>query len=321
MPNTVTTKEGSANFPVNDNAAYGAVETIILQSIRSAKSANALEDAVATYDMQSDADTGKVIEKALIKKAQGTAFDKDAFDRAAADPTLYVKYFNNWDAKQYHTTTRKDEIRAIVANGAIDSQGVESISAEIIDSLTQGEGSDSFKATRNLLYTGGAINYANIIGGVPLNMDGVIYAIRNMYDHLISDNSDLTTVELETATRVEDVRIAIDTQLLNLIDVTKLANVFNLSKVELMGKIVPIRSSDLTNNENKYIVYAYDINAYGRATRVYDYEMERVAKGRYDNHYLTVERCLFHCGLFKSTYLDCGTAAAAELATLIGTTA
>ena len=319
MPNvtTITTKEGSVDFPVNENGVYGAVETIIMQSIKSAKSANALEDAVAVYDMQGEENTGAVIEKALIKKAQGRAFNKDAFDRAANDPELHVKYFNNWESKQYQTTTRKDDIRKIIASGAIDAKGVEGIAAEIVDTLTQGEGSDSFKETRDLIYTSDLVDYSSILGGVPSNMDGVLYAIRNMYDHLVSDNSDLTGVAVESATEKDDVRIGIDTQLLNLIDVTKLANIFNLSKVELMGKIVPIRSSDLTNNANKYRVYAYDINAFGRGTRVYDYEFERVAKGRYDNHYLTVERCLYHCDLFKGTYLDCTAAANAELGNLI----
>ena len=207
----VTPQNGATEFPVNDNDTMEMVETIASQTIRGAKSGNIVEDAFYEYDV----DKGKVVEEAVIKMAEKQSFDKNAFDRTAKDPNILVKYFNNWEQAQYITTTRRDEIRKILKEGG----SVEQVAGDIVDSLTQGDNATDFVAKRKLLLNSGfAKDYKTILGGVPLNMKGVIYAMRNMYNHLKTNNSDLTSDEYVSATPVEDIRVAVPRDVLDLID-------------------------------------------------------------------------------------------------------
>lgn len=303
----VTSKTGSDTFPVVANDPYVMVETLASQTIRSAKNANALEDAFYDYEV----DKGKVVEEAVIKMAEKQAFDKDAFSREAHDAEVLVKYFNNWNSVQYVTTTRPDEVRAVLK----EDGNVDSVVAEIIDTLTQGEGKDDFNTKRDaLLGTDEVVDYSTIIGGKPANMKGVIYALRNAYNHLKSNNNDLTTEDYISSTPIEDIRILVPDDVMNLMDVVELANVFNLTKEELFGKIIVVPVSDY---ETKYKCIVYDRKAFGRATRLYEYDQEKVAKGRYFNHYLTTDRAYFFNGLFKATSIDCTTACEAARANLI----
>lgn len=294
----ITTIEGSALFPSNINDVYGLVETIASQNIRALKSANKIIDGFYEYDVEN----GKVIEEAVIEMAQAQAFDKDAWELDPTDPTIKPRYFNNWEAKQYPTTVRRDDIRAILANKGV---GLEDVVSSILDTLTQGEGNQDFIDARNCLYDAEFKNYKGIIGGVPKNMKGVIYALRDMYNHLKCNNSDLTLHEYVSATPEADIRIAISPKLMNLIDVTELANIFNLEKEALFGKLVVVDVDDLEDHTYDGFVFVYDIKALGRATRLYDYTQDVSGKGRFTNHYLTVERAYFHNGLFKGAYLDC----------------
>lgn len=308
--------EGVANFPATANDIYGLIETLIIQNIRSVKSANRLEDAYTLYDRTED--TGMVVEEAVIEKAKSYVFDKNAFDKTPKDPTLHVKYFKDYEAKQYGVTVRRNDIRKVLSSKSMDD--VEGIASKIIDTLTQGEGADEFKEMRNGLYKAAFKDYSTVVlgGNVPLNLKGVIYAAREMYNHLIGDNSDMTGTEFESSTAPENVRIAISEKLLDLIDVKELADTFNLSKEEMFGKIVKVTTTDLTENDNDYVIYVYDKNALIELTRLREYSQDISGKGLFTNHYLTVERMYAHCDLFKGCKLDCSKAANAALTELIG---
>lgn len=306
----ITGINGSENFPTNSNDVYGLIETIASQNIRSLKSTNKIIDGFYEYDVEN----GKVIEEAVIEMAKAQAFDKNSFDLSPNDPVVRARYFNNWESEQFSTTVRRDDIRAIIAN---KGTGVEDVVTSIMDTLSQGEGYNDFTKSRNVYYQAAFTNYAPIIGGVPSNMKGVVWALRDMYNHLISDNADLTAYPYMSHCPEADVRIAITTKLMNLIDVKEFATIFNLSKEELFGKLVIIDVDDLSNHSFDYFAFAYDRKALGRATRLYDYTQDVIGKGRYTNHYLTVERAYFHNGLFKSAYLDCTLACTTEKATII----
>lgn len=311
MPqNIITTQEGSEDFPTNVNDVYGLIETIAVQNIRGIKSANKIIDGFYEYDVEN----GKVIEEAVIEMAEAQAFDKDAWDLEPNDPVVRPRYFNNWEAKQYPTTVRRDDIRAILAN---KGTGLEEVVSAILDSLTQGEGNQDFIDARNCLYSAEFKNYRTILGGVPSSMKGVLYALRDMYNHVKSNNSDLTLYDYVSSTPEEDIRIAISPKLLNLIDVTELANIFNLEKEALFGKLVVIDVDDLSDHTHDGFVFVYDVKALGRATRLYDYTQDVSGKGRFTNHYLTVERAYFHNGLFKGAFLDCSEAMNTAKASII----
>lgn len=303
----VTNAQGSDTFPLQSNDPYVMVETLASQTIRSVKNTNVLEDAFYEYEV----DKGSVIEEAVIKMAEKQAFDKDDYSRAPKDADVLVKYFNNYETAQYQTTTRLNDVRKILK----EDGNADTVVAQIIDTITQGEDNADFEAKRDaILNNDNLIDYSTIIGGDPASMKGVIFAMRNAYDHLKSNNADLTKVAYKSSTPVDDIRIVIPDVVMNLIDVVELANIFNLSKEEIFGKIIVCPVSDF---DNKYKVVVYDRKAFGRATRLYEYTQERIAKGLYYNHYLTTERAYFYNGLFKATSIDCTKACESALANLI----
>lgn len=299
----VTGKSGSINFPVNTNDVYGAIETIASQNIRALRSTNKIVDGFYEYEVTN----GKVIEEAVIAMAKAQAFNKNDFSFTPEDPEVFVRYFNNFEAEQFETTVRRDDIRAILANKGV---GFDAVVGEILETLTQGEGFADFKKMRDVLFNSTLISYnADILKGTPSNLKGVLYAIRDAYNHLISTNNDLTVSNFDSSTPEADIRIAITPKLLNLIDVVELANVFNLEKEELFGKLVIVDVDDLADTSKYYNVIVYDRKAFGRATRVYDYTQDISGRGRFTNHYLTVERAYFYNGLFKATKIDASVAA------------
>lgn len=306
----ITGINGSANFPVNSNDVYGLIETLAVQNIRGLKSYNRIVDGFYEYDVEN----GKVIEEAVVQMANAQAFDKNTPNFSATDPTIRARYFNNFVAKQFKTTVRRDDIRAIIAN---KGTGVEEVVSEILDTLSQGEGNYDFLQCRDILYKAGFVNYRTILGGVPASMKGVVYAARDMYNHLKANNSDLTDYEYVSATPEEDIMIAMSPKVMNLIDVKEWAEIFNLQKEELFGKLVVVDVDDLSDHTFDYFIYVYDRKALGRATRIFDYTQDVIGSTRYTNHYLTVERAYFHNGLFKGAYLDCSEACATEKGTIV----
>lgn len=307
----VTTLEGSDNFPVNINDVYGLIETIAAQNIRALRSTNRIVDGFFDYDVEN----GKVIEEAVIEMAKAQAFNKADFSFTPSDPAVHVRYFNNFEPKQFEATIRRDDIRAILAGKGV---GLDSVVGETLETLTQGEGFYDFQQMRNVLFNANVVNYNTaVLKGNPTNMKGVLYAIRDAYNHLVSTNSDLTAAAYASGTPEADIRIAITPKLLNLIDVVELANVFNLEKEELFGRLVVVDVDDLAEETNFYKVVVYDRKAFGRATRVYDYTQDISGRARFTNHYLTVERAYFHNGLFKAARIDATAAANAARGELI----
>ena len=64
-------------------------------------------------------------------------------DLSPKDPTLDVKYFNNWEAKQFQTTIRRSDIRKIIAD---KGTGFDEVVSGILATLSEGEGFDDYKA-------------------------------------------------------------------------------------------------------------------------------------------------------------------------------
>ena len=154
-------------------------------------------------------------------------------------------------------------------------------------------------------------------GKVPATMKGVIYCLRQMYNVCKATNN---KGGVPTAQGVDpsDIRIAISEKALNLMDVTEFANVFNLTKEELFGKLV-ILPEDATYAGDKVIVY--DRKHFGRGTRVYEYAQQDLPTNRYMIATLNTERCYFKNGLFKAFGLDISKAMTAAETALLTTKA
>lgn len=310
MPYTVTPQHGgSATFPANENATYTAIETLAKQEITNAKSSNQIYDGLFDYDI----DLGITIEQAIIEKAQSVTFNKNAtLSQTPIDPTLVVRYFNNFEMKQYATAIRDKDIRAIIARTGTAT--VESVAAGIIDSLTQKDGETDFESSRSLILGTNAYDYSAVLGKAQ-NMDAVLYAMRDIYNQLKYDNSAYSVLSSKTAVPEKDIRIAVSDKLLALLDITKLANVFNLEKVEMMGKLVVIPVGDLATTQ-WYKIIGYDRKRFNRATRLYEYLQTPKTPGLAVPAYLTTERAYFESSLYKGIQYDVTTAATAEFGKL-----
>jgi hypothetical protein len=309
----VTTMIGTDNFPVNANDFYDLVETIAVQNIRAVKSSNRIEDAFYDYTVVN----GAVVEEAIIEMAKKQNFVNTGNpDLSPKDPKLLVKYFNNWESKQFQTTVRRSDIRKIIDD---KGTGFDELVSAILATLTEGEGYEDYKAMRDVIkdsQVGQDASVAVFGNKHPKNAKGIIYCMREMYNALKSTNKiGLTEADsFEQATPVEDIRIAVSESVLNLIDVTELANTFNLEKEELFGKLVII-PFDADYDKSKILVY--DRKALGRGTRLFEYSQDVIGKGLYTNHYLTTERCYFYNKLFKALKIDISVAITAEEGNLL----
>ena len=293
------TNKGSATFPVQANEFLDAVETIAQQNIRAVESTNLIEDAFYEYEV----DDGKVIEEAIIQMAEAQAFVPTAEgsqpDLSPLDPKLHIKYFNEWDEQQFKTTLRRDEIRAIIARG----ESAEAVASRIMGTLTSGEGDYDYTQMRAVIEdaTVGVNAVTDVLGNKrPKNMKGVMYAIRKMFNAIKATNTK-GGVPCKQGVPVEDIRIAISEDVLALIDMVELANLFNLSKEEILGKVVKLPYDP---NYAGTRVLVYDRKALGRGTRLFEYDQDILGLARYSNHGLTTSRAYFYNSLFKALYLD-----------------
>lgn len=312
----VTTLLGSDTFPVNVNDVYNIVETIAVQNIRAVKSSNRIEDAFYDYVVEN----GAVIEEAIIEMAEATEFVKTGHpDLRPTDPSTLVKYFNNWESAQFKTTVRRSDIRKIIAN---KGTGLDEVINAILMSLSEGEGYYDYTKMRDIILDSDVgVDASALLWGEnhntdsAKNMKGVIYAMRQMYNIIKATNSagEGEGIDYPHSTPVGDIRIAVSEDVLNLMDIVELANVFNLSKEELFGKLV-VLPYDAEGDNSKILVY--DRKALGRGTRLFEYSQDVIGVGLYTNHYLTTERCYFYNGLFKALKLNVSYAIENELSAL-----
>ena len=314
MPTTPI--NGSANFPVTPNTFLAAVETIAQQNVRAVESTNKIEDAFYEYEVKD----GKVIEEAIVAMAQRQAFVPTVAgaqpDLSPIDPALYIRYFNNFEENQFKVTKRPDEIRVVIAKGMSE----EKLAAEILDTLTQGEGDYDYAQMRAIIEdttnVGVDASSALFSGGVPQTAKGIMYAIRAMFNAIKATNTIGlgSGISTKQGVPVGDIRIAVSEDVLALIDMVELASLFNLSKEEIYGKVVML-PYDTNYSGNRILVY--DRKALGRATRTYEYGQDNLQLARYTNFGLTTSRAYFYNPLFKCLALDVSTAVAAEKSQLI----
>lgn len=312
----ITPVNGSANFPATPNAFLAAVETIAQQNVRAVESTNKIEDAFYEYEVKD----GKVIEEAIIAMAQRQAFVPTAQgaqpDLSPLDPALYIRYFNNFEENQFKVTKRPDEIRAVIAKGMSE----EKLAAEILATLTAGEGDYDYAQMRAIIEdttnVGVDASTALFNGGVPQSSKGIMYAIRRMFNAIKATNTIGLGANISTkqGVPVGDIRIAVSEDVLALIDMTELANLFNLSKEEILGKVVML---PYDSNYAGTRILVYDRKALGRATRTFEYGQDNLQLARYTNFGLTTSRAYFYNPLFKCLSLNVATAVTTEQGQLI----
>ena len=298
---------GNKNYPADINSFFGMIEPIARQELEGARLNNPLTDQDAFYFYDLREETGQTIESTIIEAAKARGFDpKGDPTFSPNDPTAYTRYFSEWKDKQFATTVRKVDVRKVIAGKGV---GENDIIFAITNSLSMGDNGADFDERRKLLFESPVFDYAAINGGkTPKTMKGVLHAARDMFNHLIGKNDDLTAEKYVYNVPRDDVRIAMSNKLLNLIDVSELAHVFNMEKEEIFGKLVVCNVDDLPASE-WYKIVAYDRKALCVAEFLYEYSQDIIGEKLYTNHFLTVSRQYFYNALFKACAIDCSVAA------------
>lgn len=114
---------------------------------------------------------------------------------------------------------------------------------------------------------------------------------------LDDDNEKVFRFE-DNAVKLDNIRIMMPYKLINKIDVVKLADVFNLSKVDMMAKIVKLDNDDNT-------IYIVDSENIGYYSRQRDLKTQENNASDYTNHFYKIDNQYFINPFSKFTYADC----------------
>ena len=299
---------GTTAFTPEVIAYMDEVAKFCSQYIYSLISSNPLEQFFPIEDVTN----GKEVEISVIGKAEAQAYDRTGAniwkDHPPKIDTIYNP--NDWDKKQFIETLRLDDIREAMMSG----QSAEETAAKIIDACTQGDANYRYKQLREVMTAPNFFkDYSKICGYSPKNMQGILALCKDAYAHLAASNNDSTastTIEMETP--AADIYTLIPSKVLNLLDTTELANVYNLEKAGLIGKIISVNVDDL-DKQYWYKVRVCDRKVVRRYRKIYDFLVDRNNTGRFAQHILCTECLTFLCGLFKAVEIDCTAACEAKL--------
>ena len=115
--------------------------------------------------------------------------------------------------------------------------------------------------------------------------------------HAVVDDETYYYIRSEIEVPLDNILICMPYQLVNKIDVEKLAQVFNLSKMDMFAKIIPIDNDD----ENIYIFDKRMLGYYNRMRKITNTTNE---KKHYTNFFYTIENNFYIAPTSKATYID-----------------
>ena len=296
-----------ANFDPFENTFINDVEKFAKRTVELARSTNPLNDAFPEIDVENGTD----VEKMILKMAKSYDFDPTAaLGWAQKDPEALSLIFSEWNGKQFEATYREEEWRKVALNG----ESAEDVGALVADTMTEGEGYEDFLNLQiPFVNPQSFADYRAISGRAPADMDGVLYMARDMYHHITATNADSNKgFEFENTCPESEARIVMSSKLLDLNDVTKMANIFNMSKADFIGKLI-IFNADNVPEAQRYYISVIDRRAIVRGKRLFRISKDVSGRGLFVNFFLTISRLYGICHLFKGVQLDCYAAAKAVL--------
>lgn len=286
---------GSATYTADYSQNYAMIEKIAKQVILGVQSTNKLQWI----------DKGKIIhgvaiEQAVVELAEGYDWVAETQDgsnlNAPKYPEIAVRYFKEWNGRQFKTTVSETQIEKVILANGTDAD----IAQKVVSSLTEGEGDEDYVYSKGLLLDG--IQGGNIIayGGatptvVPVSLD-LITTIKNIADEFGFVNTSYVNANYRTRTPFERLHLIMPYQVFNKLNVEYLASLFNLEKAQLLEKIT------LIDEGTK--VFIVDEFGLIKHTRVYKMTSKYIEDGLYSNYWLTVDRMYATSGLFKMAYIE-----------------
>lgn len=265
---------------------------------------------------------GETIENVYVDRALGYKYDKDAtnpFDKKSPNvKSLYVSI--NYEM-QYCVTIQDSLIRRC----ALNEYGFMRLIDSILQSLITGRSVDEYLATIIMLnnediYAGGieeidttsALDDTERFGMVTEKLVGT-------YHDFALPSIDNNKVGVMQVTKPEDTLLVIKQSVLDKIDLTYLSGLFNLSKVDMMKKIIPVRSFQavVNNYDGEEVVSSLngeDIDFIVIDERGFDCHVALAdggfiynPKGKYTNHFSNLWKIIsfrqdFQARAFKIKY-------------------
>lgn len=245
---------------------------------------------------------GDTIENIFVECPVGYTFDKDATDPfTKVVPNVKVLYASINYEMQYCNTIQDTLLR----RAALNEFGFMQLIENILASMGTRKSVDEYTATLNMLNN--ADLYADGIETVDCSTElSASEVYKKVTQKIVDTVTDFSIpcasnnkLKVLNVTAKSDVLLIIKQPLLNHINLDYLAGVFNLSKVDLIGQIIPVRSFKVVQDNVDSEQPSADPTAVGEDidfvvmdrkcfdihTALEDSGMIYNPKGKYTNHY------------------------------------
>lgn len=188
---------------------------------------------------------GETIENVYIDKAMGEQFNKDATDPfAKVSPNVKSLYVSINYEMQYPITIQDTLIRRC----ALNEYGFMRLIDAILGSMITGRSVDEYLAT--IIMLNNSDIYAKGFEEIDVSslttekekMALVTKTLVNVYHDFALPSVDNNKLGVLNVTNPENTLLVIKQSVLDSIDLDYLTGLFNLSKVDMMKKIIPVRS-------------------------------------------------------------------------------
>lgn len=285
MP-TIYNKGASAQNIDVVNDTYDAIDKIFRSDITVAEGRNTLDGFY-----KGEVENGRILEELFVEMAEPYAFTKDdtQYVFKGNDAGLHFVYFGEWNYEQSNKELFIYKIREMLDNG----KSPDDIASAVVASLRNGDNFKIYKDLKGLLLEAKSNMNAWKVPSVSTTED-LLLEIRNIISHFEFANNDYC--DYAHRTLKDNIRVIISAELINKIDVTKLANTLNVDRAEIDTLFWKV---DTTDN----IIYVVDKNAIGyftKNTRGYSKFLEELRKVIY---YFDNDKMYYATSLFKGTYL------------------
>ena len=239
---------------------------------------------------------GDTIENIFTEVPQGYTFDKDATDPFAKKiPSVKVLYASINYEMQYETTIQD----ALLRRAALNEYGFMQLIESILANMGTRKSVDEYTATIRMLNNEDL--YADGFEEVDvsaMSTDTEKYkAITQKMIDVVTDFAlpcvDNNALKVLNVARREDVLLIVKQSLLNHINLDFLSGVFNLSKVDLIKQIIPVRSfktiapddehAEEVGEDLDFIIL--DTKGFDIHPALEDSGMIYNPKGKYTNHF------------------------------------
>lgn len=286
-----------ADLEFDASTHYALVEKMAKSVILNVQSSNKLD----WFDKGKIAN-GTTIEQAIVNLATGSDWVSETQSGTNVDapnyPSVTVKYFNEWNGRQFKTTVSEDQLRKVLMSGGDEGD----VAQKIVSTLTEGENFEDYKNCKGLLLDGiqGATPNIKKYGTTAVAVGtALIKAIQDIVAEMQFVNTSYCASGIQTRTPFERIRMIMPYKIYNALNVDVLASIFNLEKAKLLERITLI-----DEGSKVFIVDEFGLIKY---TRLYKATSRYVEDGLYTNYWLTVDRMYGTSPLFKMCYIETDT--------------